>query len=244
MIQQQVVICSWLSRVRTQGFTWICGVLVACFCGSSLAAASGPILSMEHLEAAEGGKAEVPVQITRAGGMGALEAEVRFNPAVLEFEAIARGDMLGNAMIDANLISPGRVKLALATLEQVPRDGDLALITFSVIGKEGDQSTLDFSAVRAWELETHQEMLVTSNSGQVGIAGEPINKRTVLLVAIIVGVALLLLCVILLFRRRRKPALQGTQAAQSSSSQRTYCTNCGSQYSLDQKFCTQCGQKA
>jgi len=164
-------------------------------------------VSAPTVEAQAGGTVDVPIQLAGAQGLGAVHVELVYDPSVLTAESVTKGALAGNnALVESNLKQAGRAIIGVVTLDGISGDGTLATVRFQVKGDAGAKSALNFENNQAWERESHAEVLVTSQPGQVTIAA---GLPTWLLPGLGALVVLVLLAILLfvLLRRRRAPAV-------------------------------------
>src|SRR5688572_8966138 len=65
---------------------------------------------VDSVEAEAGKEKDIPVAVRGAPGIGAMHVELTYDPAVLEFVAVNKGELLGDdALMDSVMPEPGRV---------------------------------------------------------------------------------------------------------------------------------------
>ena len=115
---------------------------------------------------------------------------------------VARGSLLGgDALLEFNADQPGRLAIAIVSLENIQGDGPIALARFSVEGEKGT-SSLELSQARAWEGESRFEALVNVEAGVLTIVGGVGLLLLIILIAAVAAVVLLIS--IALWRRGRR----------------------------------------
>jgi hypothetical protein len=164
-------------------------------------------LRVASVEGAPNSVVEVPIQITGANNIGAVQFDVMYDPAVVKAQSVARGPAAGdNALLESNPAQPGRLRVGYASAEGMKSDGIFATMRFAVTGSTGQSSTLTLENSRAWEI-SHDEALVKTEPGKVTVAT---HYTLWLLIAAICLVSLLLMLIVIiviwLVLRRRRPA--------------------------------------
>ena len=156
--------------------------------------------------------AKTPLLVEEGGGLGALQLNVMYDPAVLEPISVESADGV-NALVDFNVISPGTLRVALASTQGVENDGDLLQIKWKVLA--GTSTKLDMTDVRAWKQKTSFELPVSVTAGEFTVTAvsnqsaddaAPATISTIPLpwligIAAAIGVVILLLLLILLRRK-------------------------------------------
>lgn len=173
---------------------------------ASTAFAAAVTVTAPTLEAQAGNPVSVPIQLSGANGLGAVHLEMTYDPAVLTAQEVTKGALAGNnALMESNIKEPGRVVIGIVSLDGITGDGTLASVNFKVVGDAGVNSRLDWANNQAWERESHAEVLVNAQTGQVTIAA---GLPTWLIPAAIVGAIVLLVVLFFMFfasRRRKEP---------------------------------------
>lgn len=170
------------------------------------ALAASVTVSAPAVEAQAGETVEIPLQLKGAQGLGAIHLELSYDPQVLSAESVTRGALAGsNALLESNLDQPGQVVVGVVSLDGISGDGIIATVQVKAVGVAGASSALTFANNQAWERESHAEVLVNSEAGQVSIAAGLPSWLVPLLAALAVGVVVLILFVFVLSRRRPAP---------------------------------------
>lgn len=165
---------------------------------ASTSAASVTIAVPQDATGAPGGDAEVPISIRGAQGLGALQFELTYDPAVLEAGEVVAGQDIAGVLLESNVVSPGRLRVAMAGNEPMAGDGELTA-TFAV--KAPGTSALALENARAWEQENGLDMLVDVESGQFVAATSSAAGSPVVLLAVVGGIVLLVIIAVLLAGR-------------------------------------------
>lgn len=189
-------------------------VLLALLAGAALAATV--TVSAPTVEAQAGNPVNVPIQMSGANGLGAVHLELTFDPAVLTAQEVTKGALAGNnALMESNIKEPGRVVIGIVSLDGITGDGTLASVNFNVVGDAGINSSLAWANNQAWERESHAEVLVNAQPGQVTIAaGLP---SWLIPVAVAGTIVLLVVLFFIFFASRRRKEPQPAYAAAGSA---------------------------
>jgi hypothetical protein len=110
-------------------------------------------VSIESAACSVGGTVNVPINITGASNIGAMDISVTYDASVLTATGVANGMMITSLpnVIVAHDISAGRVNISFATYpETVNGDGELFVVTFDA--DAAGNSTLDITVEEAWTL--------------------------------------------------------------------------------------------
>jgi hypothetical protein len=128
-------------------------------------------LRVGSAQASPGSTVEVPIEAIGAPGIGPMQMELVYDPAVLTAETVTRGALMsGNALMESNVIPRGRVVIAMVAADPIKGDGVIVKVRFKVIGNAGQQSTLTLETVKAWERGNQREVLVKTEAGKVTVA--------------------------------------------------------------------------
>lgn len=163
-------------------------------------------LRLASVQGAPNSTIDVPINIEGAKGIGAVQFDLVYDPSILKAQSITRGPAAGdNALLESNVIQPGRMRAVYAATDGIKSDGVFATARFVVTGNSGQSSALTLESSRAWEPITHIEALVNTEAGKVTVAAD---YTLWLLLGAICVVSLLLMALIvgLLLSRRRQPA--------------------------------------
>lgn len=184
-------------------------IVLALFSGENVFASSVTI-SLGSIQAATGGTAEVPLQVTGASNIGAIQMVLVYDAAVLTPETVTQGSLAGNnALMDSNSQTPGRIGIGLVTLDGIQGDGTLATVSFKVIGAAGQSSQLSLEKVEAWEKSSYAPVLVNTEPGQLTIGAAKASGKLVLLAICGGGILLLVAALglgLVIMRSRKRPA--------------------------------------
>lgn len=193
----------------------------------------------EH-EAKAGATVTVPVTLSKADDVGALQADLAYDTNVLSVESVEPGPMIKGAMFDNETKQPGRIALGFATLEGVSGDGAVAQVTFKVQDGAKGATGLKLENVRAWKQADHLEQRVAAAGGKVVIAA---GTLPIGLIAAIAGGVVLLLIIVVAMRGRGGQPAPAAAAPAAPAAGGVFCTQCGRANTPTDKFCGGCGAK-
>ncbi|MEI6293546.1 MAG: cohesin domain-containing protein [Methanomicrobiales archaeon] len=143
-------------------------------------------------------KAVIPVTVSGASNLGAMDLVITYDPAVLKFSSADLGELSTNGMIDSNAGTPGTVKIGIVDTKGVTGDGTLVKMTFDVIGQNGATSPVNVQVAGAWNLDL-VDIQTSVSGGTITVGG----KKAPLSMVTMLG-ALCAAVVLLGIRSRRK----------------------------------------
>jgi len=123
------------------------------------------VVSVENISGEYGAKVKVPINISSVARIGSLDIVFGYNPSVLSFENISKGDLTENSSLESNTETAGIVKIALADPTGFSGNGSVAMMEFMVWGLPGDKSPLTLESVEVHEFNTSLEIPVIKRSG-------------------------------------------------------------------------------
>ena len=122
--------------------------------------------------------------------VGAAQLELIYDPARLRWVGGDAGKLTANTLIDANLLDPGRVKIAFAGGEDVQGTGTIYQARFEWTDSQTDATPIRFSGVRAWDQGTGLELATSASSGDaipvIAIPVAPLNYLLYMVIAVVV----------------------------------------------------------
>lgn len=194
-----------------------------------------------------GSERTIPIAISGAQDLGALQFELAFNDDIMEIVDVARGSGIPPVLMDFNIIGPGLLRVALAGSE--PIDGD-AKIDLRVRGLAEGSGTIELMELKAWALSTSFELLTESTPGMVKVTTGSALPATLIIAAVLLLIVILI-ALIFWMRKKKTPAkpqygtvpLQTGQRPQAPPSMKSFCQQCGQQLPMNTAFCDQCGAK-
>lgn len=186
-----------------------CSIVILLACAFNLpAAVAGSVkISAGSHESGAGSAIAVPIQLTGAHGLSAIEFDVTFDPNVVTAAKFEKAALASNTMMESSVSTPGRARIALVS--QAGTSGDGVLATLHLVGGSSGKTALTIENARAWALpkghEGHTGMQhlidvqVLSEAGSITIGG---GISRVFLGSIFAALAL---GAIVLFFRSRRP---------------------------------------
>ena len=177
--------------------------VAAVLCPALVAWAAEVRLEVPDVQAPAGTEVTVPIKITGAKGLGALQMALVFDPAILEPIGAEAGAAVGNCLFQSNQDAKGRMGMALAGAKGIESDdGVLVNARFKVIGDAGQSCKLTAIRVRAWDYKTEDEaLLVSQKDGLLTVTSSGLSPTVYLIIA---GVAVVILLTIVVKIRRKK----------------------------------------
>ena len=226
--------------------------LLAAFAFVATIHASAMTLRVATLDGEEGGTVQVPLQVSGATNLGALQFDVRYDPQVLQIANVTRGALAGNGLVDSNASESGKLRIGVVTTDALNGDGVIANANFKIIGRAGTNSALTIENARAWETPSHLEILVNVEAGRVNVIAA--SPPWLIIGAVIALLLLALFILIFALTRRRKPAPAYAPATfatapfvppanlpERRAAANWKCTRCGTVNSVTNHFCGNCG---
>lgn len=103
-------------------------VFISTFVSAISSDASGATLRVGDVVATSGESLDVSVTLGGGEGIGALDAQISFDPKALIFIEAKVGGVAGNGMLRSNEVEPGRLRIALIDGDGFSGDGELLSI--------------------------------------------------------------------------------------------------------------------
>ncbi|MBL8797514.1 MAG: hypothetical protein JNM56_26680 [Planctomycetia bacterium] len=142
-------------------------VIVWCLVASSAAAQSPRMeLSIAAGSTEAGALARVPIQLRSPIGIGAAQFEIVYDPAIVRFKGVEHGALLPTGFVEANVVQPGRARVALVSSEEVKGTGVLLLADFDVLAGPAGDTAIGLEAVRGWDQASNLPVHAASQAGQ------------------------------------------------------------------------------
>lgn len=100
----------------------------------ALTALSGEAVevSVPHLVAKRGASVVIPVDVSQITGLRSMGLTVEFDPTILTIDGVKKGEFVSNFLLAHNVVSPGTLKIALASAREVKGVGPVVLIHATV----------------------------------------------------------------------------------------------------------------
>ena len=153
----------------------------------STASAAAVIVTIPSGSVGAGAKATIPVMVSGASNLGAMDLTISYDPAILKFSKADLGELSTNGIVEGNEIQPGVAKISFADTKGISGDGTLLKITFDVVGGNGASTILNTGA-KAFGLDL-KDIPTTAQGGTMTVTQPKSGIETaVILIAIGIGV--------------------------------------------------------
>jgi hypothetical protein len=169
---------------------------------TAIASAATTSLSVSDAQGSPESTVKVPIRITGASNVGAMEIVLTYDSTVLSVTGVEKGALVKNSLFDSNRDTPGIVAIGVADTNGINGDGSVANISFNVVGKIGDTSPLTLETAQLNDVTTYIDILVSKTSGTFTVA-ESGGLSGSVIGGIIAAVVILILAVVVLSRRRK-----------------------------------------
>lgn len=151
------------------------------------ASAAAVIVTIPSGSFGAGAKATIPVTVSGASNLGAMDLTITYDPAILKFSKAELGDLSTNGLVEGNEAQPGVAKISFADTKGISGDGTLLKVTFDVVGSKGASTTLNAGA-KAYGLDL-KDIPATIQGGTITVSQPKSGIETaVILLAIGLGV--------------------------------------------------------
>ena len=161
---------------RKNSFYRVIFAIVACLCCAPLHAEQFHVTVGSDSKSA-GSKITVPIVVTAEAAVGAAQLELLYDPARLQWVSGDPGKLTANTLIDANVLEPGRVKIAFAGGEDVRGTGTIYQAVFEWKGTQAGATRIRFAGVRAWDQASGLELTTSSSPGEaVPAVAAPVSE--------------------------------------------------------------------
>lgn len=125
-----------------------------------------------------GSTVTVPIVVTAETTVGAAQWELLYDPERLRWVGGNAGELTVDTLIDANLLEPGRAKIAFAGGETVKGSGEVYRVELEWIGNSIEPTQIRFANVRAWAQADGFELATSASPGDaVPIIAKPEMPR-------------------------------------------------------------------
>lgn len=152
-------------------------VLLLCLCSAGTLAAAQFQVTTGSPGKAAGTTLAVPIVVTADAPIGAAQWELLYDPTRLRWVGGGEGALAMGTLIDANVVEPGRAKIAFAGGDGVKGTGEIYRVEFEWIGKQLEPTGIRFANVRAWDQSGGLELTTSAAAGNVapaiGVAAPP-----------------------------------------------------------------------
>lgn len=198
--------------------TIIIGILIMLLFVAQVNAAE-VLIKVNDLSVEQGSKSMIPVSVSGASKLGAMDIKITYDSKVLKFSGAELGEVSTNGIIDSNGVDSGTVLLSFADTKGISEDGTLIKLNFEVVGAVGSSTKIGLEG-RAYGIDLKDIALKTSGGtitvsgksgggGMCGMLPEGISKMLpdfvcqYLLYIIIVVLVLILLLLYMVFKRKK-----------------------------------------
>lgn len=158
----------------------------------STATAAGVIVTVNAGTAGEGKTATIPVTVSGASNLGAMDLVLTYDPTVLKFTSVELGDLSTNGIVEGKEVQSGMAKISFADSKGISGDGNILKVTFDVTGKKGSTTNLGVSA-QAYGLDL-KDIPTTAQGGAIAVKSG--IEMAIIIAALSVG--------IVFFKKRRE----------------------------------------
>ena len=155
-------------------------------------------VSIDSSSAGFGSTAVIPIKVSGASNLGAMDLMITYDSSVLKFSNAEVGSLSTNGMIESNGDSPGVIKIGFVDSRGVTGDGTLISLTFNVVGKNGATSTITPQVTGAWNTNLVDVQTTTTNGVFTVAEGGKSPLSIVTVIGAICGAFMLIL-----YRSRR-----------------------------------------
>lgn len=138
-------------------------------------------LSIEAGAADAGTTAKVSIRSKSPVAMGALQFDLVYDPAMVRFKGIENGPLLTAALVEANVVEPGRARVALVSNEEVKGDGVLLIAELDILEGPSGTTSIGLEAVRGWDQANNLPVNIAAQGGEltrtVAQKAEPVPQK-------------------------------------------------------------------
>lgn len=122
----------------------------------------------------------IPINAEDASNIGALHLELVYDPAVLEPTEVEKGMLAGNAILESNIDTSGRVVIGMIDADGISGDGSLVVVSFRVVGKDGMTTALALEKVAAHDATTLMDIPIKGTSGSFTVKDRSLTAPVIL----------------------------------------------------------------
>ena len=108
----------------------------------------------------------VPILATRANNVGSLEFVLVYDPAKLELAQVERGLLSGDALIDSDTPSPGRLWAGIIDINGMNGSGPVAVVKFRIRDNVGGTMPFSLENVAAFDANTLVDIVTGTTPGE------------------------------------------------------------------------------
>jgi hypothetical protein len=159
-------------------FIFIMVLAAALLAGTASAAATQVAIGAP--QGGAGTTVTIPVTVSGASNIGAMDLQVTYDPAVLKLSGAQMGTLSANGVVEANEPQAGTALVSFVDTQGISGSGEVVKITFNVLGTTGAYSPLTLQA-RAYDLDL-KDVPVAAQSGSVTVGGGKSGIETAVIV--------------------------------------------------------------
>jgi hypothetical protein len=108
----------------------------------------------------------VPILATRANNVGSLEFVLVYDPAKLELAQVERSLLSGDALIDSNTPSPGRLWAGIIDINGMNGSGPVAVVKFRIRDNVGGTMPFSLENLAAFDANTLVDIVTGTTPGE------------------------------------------------------------------------------
>ena len=124
------------------------------------------------------GSSTIPINLTGASDVGSLHIELVYDPAIIEVTAVKAGKLAQNAVVDSNILTPGRAIIGVVSSNGIAGSGAVASVAFKSKAKTGS-SALTLENVEAYSAETLQDIRAQVSAGQYNAKTKKVDAPSI-----------------------------------------------------------------
>jgi len=131
---------------------------------------TGTSLFIKDYSKPQGSKVSIPVHIKEAENLGNMDLSISYDSSVLKATGYEKGSLTSGSLLEAN-IAVDTVYIAFTDSNGLNGDGTIIYIDFTVVGDEGDTCQVTPEVIIANEVEIHESITVSTESGKFTVRG-------------------------------------------------------------------------
>jgi hypothetical protein len=133
-------------------------------------AAAAMTVSIDSTTAGAGSTTIIPVKVSGASNLAAMDLVITYDPSVLQFSSADLGALSTNGMVEANSASPGTAKIGVVDTRGISGDGTLVSMNFKVVGNSGSSTQVTPQVSGAWNTDL-VDIQTTTSGGTLTVGG-------------------------------------------------------------------------
>ena len=123
---------------------------------------------------------QIPVNITGASNIGSLHLELVYDAAILDVTTVESGTLMGNALYEYNIDTPGRIVVGLINSTGIHGDGSLLVFDLQVLEKASTTVPLVLENVAAYDASTLNRLTLSTMNGSFMLKDNSFTPPTLL----------------------------------------------------------------